>query len=146
LALVAMIVGETAYVIGIWGGTTIGGATKLAAVAYALGGMAVGGLALVWVVRRGVASAAPLLLLGGLFLALAGGLANITTLFRSQLPTSLPHSWERFEVAMVLGVGAGVAVVGALRLRATPKRVRRPIPERRRVPAATGAAAGRGDA
>jgi hypothetical protein len=139
VALVAMIVGETAYVVGIWGGTTIAGATKLAAVAYALGGMAVGALALVWVVRRGVSAAAPLLLLGGLFLALAGGLANVTTLFRSQLPTSLPHWWERFEVAMVLGVGTGVAAVGALRLRATPKRSRRPVPERRPVPAATGA-------
>jgi hypothetical protein len=140
VALAAMIVGEAAYVIGIWGGTTVGGGTKLAAVAYVLGGMAVGGLALAWVVRRGVSSAAPLLLLAGLFLGLAGGLANITTLFRSQLPTSLPHGWERFEVAMVLGVGAGVAVVGALRLRVTPKRVRRPVAARRPVPAATGAA------
>jgi len=142
VALAAMIVGETAYVVGIWGGTTIGGPTKLAAVAYALGGMAVGALALVWVVRRGVTAAAPLLLLGGLFLALAGGLANITTLLRSQLPTSLPHWWARFEVAMVLGVGSGVAVVGALRLRATPRRPVRPVPPRRPVPAATGVTAG----
>jgi hypothetical protein len=145
-ALAAMIVGGTAYAVGIWGGTTIGGPTKLAAIAYVLGGMAVGALALVWVVRRGVVAAAPLLLLAGLFLGLAGGLANITTLFRSQLPTSLPHGWERFEVAMTLGLGAGVAVIGALRLRATPSRPRRPAAARGRVPAATGAARGPGGA
>ncbi len=140
-ALGALLVGGAVYSVGIWGGTTIGGPTKLAAIAYVLGGMAVGVLALVWVLRRGVTAAAPLLLLAGLFLSLAGGLANITTLLRSQLPTSLPHGWERFVVAMILGLGTGVAVVGAIRLRATPARGRRPPSAPRRVAAPTGARA-----
>jgi len=143
VALLAVLAAEVAYIVGIWGGTTVSGATKLAAVAYVLGGMAVGVLALAWVVRRGVTAAAPLLLLAGLFLALAGGLANITTLFRSQLPTSLPHWWARLEVALVLGLGSGLAVVGALRLRASPARARRPLPDRRAQPATPSVPAGR---
>ncbi len=127
-ALVVMLVGETAHVLGSWQGTTVGGVTKLAASAYALGGMAVGALALAWVLRRGVRAAAPLLLMSGLFLALAGGLADVTVLYRSQLPTTLPAGWARLEVAAVIGLGAGVAVLGAVRLRATPHRVRRTTP------------------
>ncbi|HEV2311273.1 MAG TPA: hypothetical protein VGU73_12195 [Acidimicrobiia bacterium] len=137
VALAAMIAGESAHVAGVWGGTTVGGATKLAASAYALGGIAVGVLALVWVVRRSVSAAAPLLLLAGLFLALAGGLADVTVLYRSQLPTTLPHAWARFEVAMVIGLGLGVAAIGAWRLRATPRHVPAARPARTPVGAAT---------
>jgi hypothetical protein len=133
-ALAAMLVGETAHVLGSWEGTTVCGATKLAASAYALGGMAVGALALVWVLRRGVRAAAPLLLLTGLFLALAGGLADVTVLYRSQLPTTLPGTWARLEVAAVIGLGVGVAILGAVRLRATPHRVRKTTPARPAVP------------
>jgi hypothetical protein len=123
--------------LGVWAGTTVSGPTKLAASAYALGGMAVGVLALVWVVRRSVSAAAPLLLLAGLFLALAGGLADVTVLYRSQLPTTLPHVWARVEVAMVIGLGVGVAAVGAWRLRATPRRVPVARPARTPVGAAS---------
>jgi hypothetical protein len=136
-ALVAMIGGEAAHVLGSFAGTTVAGTTKLAASAYALGGMTVAALALTWVVRRGIAAAAPLLLLAGLFLALAGGLADVTVLYRSQLPTSLPHLWARLEVAAVLGLGAGTAVVGGLRLRVTPPPARRPAPTRQPVEAST---------
>ena len=125
-ALTAMLVGEAAHVLGSWEGTTVSGVTKLAASAYALGGLAVGVVALVWVLRRGVRAAAPLLLLTGLFLALAGGLADVTVLYRSQLPTTLPHTWARLEVTAVIGLGTGIAILGALRLRATPRLVRRP--------------------
>jgi hypothetical protein len=128
VSLAALIVGETAHIAGSWAGTTVAGTTKLAASAYALGGIAVAALALVWVLRQGVHAAAPLLLLAGLFLALAGGLADVTVLYRSQLPTSLPTIGARLEVAAVIGLGTGVAVIGGLRLRPTPRRVRRAVP------------------
>jgi hypothetical protein len=134
VALAAMLVGETAHVLGSWEGTTVSGVTKLAASAYALGGIAVGALALVWVLRRGVRAAAPLLLLTGLFLALAGGLADVTVLYRSQLPTTLPDTWARLEVAAVIGLGVGVAILGAVRLRATPHRIRKTTPASPAVP------------
>jgi hypothetical protein len=136
VSLAAMVVGETAHILGTWAGTTVAGTTKLAASAYALGGIAIGVLAFAWVVRRGIRAAAPLLLLAGLFLALAGGLADVTVLYRSQLPTTLPDTLARLEVATVIGLGVGVAVLGGLHLRAAPRRVVRPAPPRQPVGAA----------
>jgi hypothetical protein len=136
-ALVTMIACEAAHVIGSYQGTTVAGTTKLAASAYALGGIVVAALALIWLLRGGVKAAAPLLLLAGLFLALAGGLADVAELYRSQLPTTLPHAWARLEVAAVLGLGTGTAVVGALGLRVTPRPARRPAPARQRAEATT---------
>jgi hypothetical protein len=129
-SLAVLIVGETAHVFGSWAATTVAGSTKLAASAYALGGIAVAALALVWVVRRGVHPAAPLLLLAGLFLALAGGLADVTALYRSQLPTTLPVTLARFEIAATIGLGAGIAIVGGWRLRPTAPRERGAAPAR----------------
>ncbi len=87
--LAVVVVSETVHLVGGWGGTTAGTGTKLAASLYAIGGVVVAVLALVWLVRRGLSSAAPLVLIAGLFLALAGGLADITVLTRSQIPTTL---------------------------------------------------------
>ena len=136
-SLAVLIVGETAHVFGSWAATTVAGSTKLAASAYALGGIAVAALALVWVVRRGVHPAAPLLLLAGLFLALAGGLADVTALYRSQLPTTLPVTLARLEIAATIGLGAGIAIVGGWRLRPTAPRERGAAPAR--TPAAVSA-------
>ena len=133
-SLAALIVGETAHVFGSWAATTVAGPTKLAASAYALGGIAVAALAFVWVVRRGVHPAAPLLLLAGLFLALAGGLADVSALYRSQLPTTLPVTLARLEIAATIGLGAGIAVVGGWQLRATAPRTRRVAPARPHPP------------
>jgi hypothetical protein len=129
LGLGAMIAGELAHVLGSWTGTTVAGPTKLAASAYALGGITVGLLALAWL-RRGIHAAAPLLLLGGLFLGLAGGLADVTELYRSQLPTTLPPTWARLEVALVIGIGFAVAALGALWLGPVPARPRATSPPR----------------
>jgi hypothetical protein len=136
-SLAVLIVGETAHVFGSWAATTVAGSTKLAASAYALGGIAVAALAFVWVVRRGVHPAAPLLLLAGLFLALAGGLADVTALYRSQLPTTLPVTLARLEIAATIGLGAGIAIVGGWRLRPTAPRERGAAPTR--TPAAVSA-------
>ena len=107
---------ETAHVVGAWGATTEGTATRLGASVYELGAIAVAVIALVWLLRRGLHAAAPLVLVAGLFAALAGGLADLTTLTRSQLPTTLPYGVARAIVAVALGLGAGLAIVGALRL------------------------------
>lgn len=128
--LAALVVGETAHVFGTWAATTVAGPTKLAASAYALGGIAVAALAFVWVVRRGVPAAAPLLLLAGLFLALAGGLADVSSLYRSQLPTTLPNTLARLEIAATIGLGTGIAIIGGWRLRASAPRARRAAPAR----------------
>ena len=129
-------VSETLHLVGSWAGTTVGTATKLGASAYAIGGILISIVALVWLLRRGVDAAAPLVLIAGLFLALAGGLADITVLTRSQLPTTLSGGVARTTVTLALGLGAGLAATGALRLR--PSTARHP---RARVTTETAAVA-----
>jgi hypothetical protein len=123
-ALVDVIVVEALHVTGAWDATTAGTGTRLGASVYALGAIAVASVALVWVARRGLDAAAPLVLIAGLFVAIAGGLADISVLTRSQVPTTLPTGLARALVAVALGLGVGLAIVGALRLRAEPARGR----------------------
>jgi hypothetical protein len=118
-ALVVVIVVGATHVIGVWGATTLGVGTRLGASAYALGAVAVAVFALVWLLRRGLHAAAPLLLITGLFVGIAGGLADLTELSRSQVPTTLPDDVARTGVALALGLGVGLTVTGALRLRAS---------------------------
>jgi hypothetical protein len=126
VALLAVAVVESAHVVAAWGATTESTGTRLGASVYELGAIAVAIVALVWVRRRGVDAAAPLVLVAGLFAALAGGLADVSSLTHSQLPTTLPDAAARAIVATALGLGLGLAVTGALLLRRTQTRRRRP--------------------
>ena len=62
------------------------------------------------------------MLITGLFVALAGGLADVSVLTRSQLPTTLSYNVAPHAiVAGALGLGVGPAITGALRLRSRPR-------------------------
>ncbi len=104
-------------VAGLWGGSTASSLSQLGASAYSLGGTVLAIAGLVVLARRGAHAAVPLALLAGLFLALAGGLADVTTLSRSQVPTTMPLWLDRLAVATTIGAGTGTAVVAALHLR-----------------------------
>ncbi|HEU5300747.1 MAG TPA: hypothetical protein VFW06_00780 [Acidimicrobiia bacterium] len=115
LGLVA--VGEALHVIGSWGGTTLATGDRLGASVYAIGAIVLSVVACISVLRRGLDRAAPLVLVAGLFVALAGGLADVTALARSGIPTTLASDLARATVMLALGAGLGLAAVGGLRLR-----------------------------
>ncbi len=87
-----LIVSETIHVVGAWQATD---ARRSAAARspsiYSIGGI-VCVLALVWLRRRDPWAATPAVLIAGLFVLVAGGLADVTTLTRSQIPTTLPDA------------------------------------------------------
>jgi len=128
VALLAVVALEVLHVAGAWGGTTQGTGARLGASVYAIGAAVVALVALVWLMKRGLHAAAPLVLITGLFVALAGGLADISVLTRSQLPTTLSYDVARIIVAAALGLGVGLAIAGALRLRSDPRPRRRAQP------------------
>jgi len=121
IALGLVVVVEVVHLAGSWGATTLGVGTRLGASIYGFGAAVVSAIALVWVVRRGLHAAAPLVLIAGLFVAIAGGLADFSVLTRSQVPTTVPDAVARAGVALALGIGIGLTVVGALRLRPSPR-------------------------
>jgi hypothetical protein len=116
-ALGIVVVSETAHVVGTWNATSAAFATKIGASVYSIGGIALAVVALVWLVVRPPYNAIPAVLFAGLIVAFAGGLADLTTLTHSQLPTDVPTDVARLEVALALGLGVGLAASAALRLR-----------------------------
>jgi len=128
-ALAVLLGAEAVHVIGVWGATTQSQWSDLAQSAYSIGGIVLGTVALERLLRRGGYVAAPLLLCAGLFLAIAGGLADVTTLSHSQVPTTLPDGVTRLAVATVLGLGIAVAAIAALHLRAPPRRAAANLPD-----------------
>jgi hypothetical protein len=126
LALGVLIVSETVHVIGAWQAATASVGSRALASVYSIGGIVVCALALVWLRRRDPWAATPAVLIAGLFVLVAGGLADLTTLTRSQLPTSLPDEVGRLTVTLALGLGAGLVAAAAGRLRPPAPRARPP--------------------
>jgi hypothetical protein len=132
VALAALTLAEIVHVVGLWDASTASFATKLGQSAYSLAGIALGLLGLGWIWRKGVESAVPLVLVATIFLFVAGGLADVTSLGNSQIPSTFSAGVARALVMLTLGLGAGLAVAAALRLRpsssAPPPRARRARP------------------
>jgi hypothetical protein len=117
-ALAILVVSESIHVVGAWQASTSSLGSRALASLYSLGGIVVSVLALLWLRGRDPYAATPAVLVAGLFVFVAGGLADVTVLTRSQLPTSLPDDLGRLTVAIALGLGAGLVIAAALRLRA----------------------------
>ena len=124
VALAVLAIAESVHLWGSWpfstadaGGRVGENLPSIAAIASAL-------LAFVWLARRTVYSAAPLLIIAGLFTAVAGGFADLPVLSHAWVPSRLDPDVARTLVAVALGVGIGVAVAGAMRLRPAA----RPVP------------------
>jgi hypothetical protein len=119
VVLALLTVTEMVHVIGLWGGSTASAGTKLGESAYSIAGVLLGLLGLGWIWRKGAESAVPLVLVAAIFLFVAGGMADVTTLGNSQVPSTLPAGVARLLVTVTLGLGGGLALAAALRLRPT---------------------------
>jgi hypothetical protein len=120
VALALLTLTEILHVIGLWDASTASFGTKLGQSAYSLAGIALGLLGLGWIWRKGAESAVPLVLVATIFLFVAGGLADVTSLGNSQVPSTFSAGFARLLVTLTLGLGAGLAVAAAWRLRPAP--------------------------
>jgi hypothetical protein len=116
-ALVVLIVVETLHVVGLWDASTDGAGKKLFGNAYSIGGILLSLLALWWMRRKGAESAVPLVLVASIFLFVAGGLGDVTSLAHSQIATTFAPAFARLLVTVTLGVGLGLAIAAAWRMR-----------------------------
>ncbi len=129
VALALLTLTEVVHVVGLWDASTASFGTKLGESAYSIAGIALGLLALGWIWRKGAESAVPIVLVATIFLFVAGGLADVTSLGNSQVPSTFSAGFARLVVTLTLGLGAGLAVAAAFRLRpSTPARGRRAAP------------------
>jgi hypothetical protein len=120
--LIATAVIVLALVAGEWSATSAGAWIAFLSTVYSILGAAIALAAAGSVVRarRTPDAATPIVLVAAVVLTLGSGLADITALDRSQLPTTLSPALDRTFVALVLGASVGVLVTAARRLRATP--------------------------
>ncbi len=118
-ALGVLVAAETLHVAGLWSASTETLLRRAVESLYSFAGIALAVAAVVRIAppRRDPYDGTPLALLAGLVLAVAGGLADLSTLTSSQLPSALSPALARVLVGLTLGGGIGVVVVAATRLR-----------------------------
>ena len=121
LALMLLVVSGLVIVLigGEWSATTSGAWTAFLSTVYSILGVAIalaaGGAMLRS--RRTPHEASALVLVAAVILTFGSGLADITFLDHSQLPTTLPGPVARTLVAVVLGASLGMLVTAARKLR-----------------------------
>ncbi|MBV8951310.1 MAG: hypothetical protein JOZ99_10575, partial [Actinobacteria bacterium] len=108
VALAFLVVGESVHIAGLWGASTASTLSKTGSSLYSMGGCMIGLGALAILLRREPNDATPVVLIAAVFLLIAGGFADITSLTRSQLPSTLPQPLARGVVMGALGLGFGL--------------------------------------
>jgi hypothetical protein len=121
-ALGIVLVATAVHAAGAWGASYSNPPQRLADTLPTLGAFALGVIAEVQLFRRGMRAAAPLLVFAGLFVGIAIGLADLSGLSHSELPTDLPYWLDRLTIALALGGGFGVALGAAFHIGAPTAR------------------------
>ena len=117
--LLLVIVSETVHTAGAWGVWTAGAGRRLLGAAPSLLAILLAVLALAVLVtrRREPDGATPLVLVAGLFIALAGGVADLGSLTHALVPSTFGAGLTRLTVAIALGGGIGLVIGAARHLR-----------------------------
>jgi hypothetical protein len=113
-------VSEFLHIYGAWGAWRASIPTRLLGVAPSVLAITFSVIALaVLIARRSTRpdSASPLALIAGIFTAIAGGLADLNTLARALVPTTLSFPIARLTVALAIGGGIGVAIIAGSHLK-----------------------------
>lgn len=119
-ALSVITVSEALHIVGAWGAWSAPIPTRLLGVAPSVFAVAFSVIALVVLVARRSTrpdSATPLALIAGIFIAIAGGLADFNTLTQALVPTTLSPPIARLTVALAIGGGVGVAIIAGSHLK-----------------------------
>jgi hypothetical protein len=125
LVLVALTWGECMHVLGSWTDASPTLPGRFGAQLISFAAIAIGVFALNRVSRADEPDAvAPYVLVAAVVFIVAGGVGDVATWFRSQLPSALTPPIVRALVALALGGGAGLAVAAAMRLAPASRAVR----------------------
>ncbi|GMU77627.1 MAG: hypothetical protein AMXMBFR46_04260 [Acidimicrobiia bacterium] len=114
------LVSSVVHAVGSWTYATNSLADRTGDALPTVAAVALGGWAMMRLARRGLHAAAPLLVFSGLFVGIAIGLADLSALSHSQLPTDLPAALDRLTITLALGGGFGVAAAAALHVASRP--------------------------
>jgi hypothetical protein len=131
-ATAVAVLADAAHTVGSWLASTASAAVKTYGMTVSAAAWVVGAMAVVRLLGRRNQAARTYLLLAAVFLLLAGGVLDLSTLARSQLPSALGPTATRAVVTLVLGLGTAMAVVALRGLprsaRSRPRSARSPRP------------------
>ena len=125
-ALAFLIVGESVHIVGSWSEIASSFGGRLSAQLIPLAAVFLAIAAFARIATRDAEAAAPIALVAAVVVMVAGGISDIAVWWRSQIPSALPGSVTRALVATTFGLGIGVVVAAAMRLRPTTPADRTP--------------------
>ncbi|MCL4293280.1 MAG: hypothetical protein KJ056_09670 [Acidimicrobiia bacterium] len=131
VALAVLSVTETLHLVGALRFGVEPVTTRFASGVYSFGAIAASAVAAIGLARRPGRDVTPLAFVAGLAMFLAGGVADLATLGKALVPSTLPATANRVFVALALGLGAGVVITAARHLRPDPRPAGPPGPDRR---------------
>jgi hypothetical protein len=114
--LAALAWSELLHVVGTWRDIADTTPARIGAQAISFAAIALGAYVCMRVSRVAPEAAAPFVLLAAVVFIVAGGIGDLASWTRSQLPSTLPAGAVRAQVALALGGGAGLIVASARRL------------------------------
>jgi hypothetical protein len=114
--LAALVWFEVLHALGSWSQASSNLPGRIAAQLMSVAAIAIGAYALARVTRSPTESSAPVVLLAAVVFIVAGGIGDVTSWTRSQLPSTLPAGAVRASVALAFGGGAGLVLAAARRL------------------------------
>jgi hypothetical protein len=141
---------DAVHTVAVWTGSTAPILTRLYGSATSFAGWVIAAMAIQRLLTGKLEAGRTFMLLGAIFLALAGAAPDVPALARSQLPSGLDPLLTRAAISATLGLGAGMLLAALLaRQLGTPRLAtagsaagKRPRPAGPRPPRASGGGAG----
>jgi hypothetical protein len=116
LVLALLCWAEVVHAVGSWSEVALTWPGRLAAQIFSIAAIAVGALALWRAARDAPGASAPFVLIAAVVFVVAGGVGDVASWLRSQLPSTLPSGAVRMLVSLAFGGGAGLAIAAFTRL------------------------------
>jgi hypothetical protein len=126
LVLALMCWAEILHIFGSWSEVSLTLTGRIMAQVFSVVAVVLGIYALFRASRDSPSASAPIVLVAAVVFVVAGGVGDVSSWFRSQLPSTLPAGTVRALVALAFGAGAGLIIAAATHL--APDRRREPEP------------------
>ena len=113
---------EVMHIFGSWSEVSLTLTGRIMAQVFSVVAVALGIYALFRASRDTPSASAPVVLVAAVVFVVAGGVGDVSSWFRSQLPSTLPAGTVRALVALAFGAGIGLIIAAATHL--APERPR----------------------